>query len=364
MPELLEVLVRGKMLTGWVSVSITRSIDSAAGAFEVSGPGRSPYPVGPGDPVQIYASGSLLLSGHVEQIDRSLTGRSSNVQFSGRDRSADLVDCTAKGSGWRNVDLVVLLQELASPYAVTVENAAGPRAAFDTFQVRPGETAWAAMERACRLRGVLMFPDGTGRLVIQEPGRNLADIELVEGLNLMRATFSRNDAERFAVYTVLGQRQGDDGTFADAAALVTGGATDSGARGGRELVIIAEATVDSQTAQERARWEATVRAARAVRVLAAAPGWRQAPDAGEGRLWTINEQVAVRSPSLDLDRYLLVRTLRLVQDSEGERAEFELVRQDAFQPSPDLQADDDPAAEWLQHTSALEAEPDDIELDQ
>lgn len=353
--------MRGKMLTGWGSVSITRSIDSAAGAFEVSGPGRSPYPVGPGDPVQVYANGSLMLSGHVEQIERSLTGRSSSVRFSGRDRTADLVDCTAKGSGWQNVDLLLLLQELASPYAITVENAAGPRAKFATFQLRPGETAWAAMERACRLRGVLMFPDGTGRLVLQEPGRNVADIELVEGVNLMRATFSRNDAERFAVYTVLGQRQGDDGTFADAAALVTGAATDSGARGGRELVIIAEATVDSQTAEERARWEATVRAARAVRVLAAVPGWRQSPDAGDGRLWTINEQVAVRAPSLDLDRYLLVRTLTLTQDQAGERAEFELVRHDAFQPNPDLDAEDDPTAEWLRHTTQLEAEPDDPE---
>lgn len=364
MGELIEVLVRGKMLSSWESVSVTRSIDSAAGVFEVAGPGRSPYPVGPGDPVQVYASGELLLSGHVDEIERSLTGRGATVRFAGRDRSADLVDCTAKGSGWQNVGLVELVQALAAPFGVVVENAAGPRPAFETFQVRPGETAWAALERACRLRGVLVFPDGTGRLVLQEAGRELADIELVEGLNLVGATFSRNDAERFSVYTVLGQRQGADGLTAEAAALVTGAATDDGARGGRELVILAEATVTAQTAEERARWEATVRAARAVQVLATVNGWRQAPDAAPGRLWRLNEQVAVRAPTLDLDRYLLVRAITFTKSGAGERTQLELVRRDAFQPQPNLEAEDDPTAEWLEHTTQGELEPDDPELDQ
>jgi prophage tail gpP-like protein len=363
-PETVEVLVRGKVLTGWQSVSVTRAIDAASGSFEITSPARSPYPLAPGDDVQVLASGDLLLSGHIEEVVRTLGSSSSSVRFSGRDNTADLVDCTARNNpgSWVNVSTVQLLKDLASPFGVAVHWGAGALvAAFDTFALRPGDTAWAAIERACRLRGVLVYSDGTGRLVVRDPGLLHADVELVEGENLASGAFTAGDADRFRTYTVLGQRPGSDSSSADLVALVQGEATDQSARAGRTLVIIAEAALSNQTAKERAQWEATVRAARAVRLEATVQGWRQHFEAGPGRLWDINELVAVRAPSIDLDGDLLLQSVTFTQNEREETTSLELVRADAYQKQPDLKAEDDLLREWLDNTTAGEAEPDDIE---
>lgn len=365
MPERIEVLVRGKLLSDWQSVEISRAVDAASGSFEITSPARNPYPLAPGDEVEIYCTDELVLRGHVDVVERSLSGSQRSVRFSGRDRTADLVDCSARNEPgeWTNILLPDLVRAIASPFNVGVDATAGPRAPFETFHLRPGDSAWNAIERACRLRGVLVYGDGTGRLVIREAGRDLSDAELIEGENLLTATFTADDSERFRTYLVLGQRPGSDLVFGDQAALVEGSAEDAGARASRSLVIVAEASVTNQTAQERAQWEATVRAARAVRVDAAAPGWRQAPLGRPGRLWTINEQVPVRAPSIDLDRYLLVRSLRLRQTAGLEQAEMQLVRPDAYQPQPVLPEAEDPLAEYLRATAEGESLPDDPDPD-
>lgn len=365
MPELVEVLVRGKMLRDWQSVSVTRALDTAAGSFELTSPRRAPYPMAPGDSVEIYASNDLVLSGHVETVERSLGAESSSVRCSGRDNTADLVDCTAPTNPgeWRQILLPELVRAIAGPFGVSVDNTAGPRPKFDLFRLRPADTAWAAIERACRLRGVLVYSDGTSRLVMREAGRTTAEVELVEGDNLNAATFTADDSQRFRLYRVVSQQPGSDSGWGDLAALVQGEATDQGARPTRTLVVVAEAVVTNQTARERAQWEATVRAARAVRVQASLTGWRQRPGQGQGRLWQVNEQLAVRAPSLDLDRYLLVQAVTFTQNETSETTSLELVRADAYQPQPDLAAEDDLLQEWLSKTAAGELEPDDIEGD-
>jgi prophage tail gpP-like protein len=364
-PEKIEVLVRGKTLSDWQSVRITRAIDAASGSFQITSPARSPYPLAPGDPLEIYATGDLVLKGHVEMVERSFGPRSSAVLFSGRDDTADLVDCSARNApgDWTNVHLITLIRELCAPFGVAVDDRSRIVGPFETFHLRPGDTAWAAIERACRLRGILVFSDGSGRLVMRQAGLDFADVELVEGENLKGATFTVDDGERFRTYVVVGQRPGSDEASGDFAALVEGEATDQGARSPRALVIVAEAGVNNQTAQERAQWEAVIRAARAVRVQAQLNGWRQVVDAGAGRLWTLNELVTVRSPSLDLDRSLLVRALTFTQTERSETVELDLVRADAYQPQPDLKAEDDLLDEWLKATTAGESLPDDPDLE-
>jgi len=185
---------------------------------------------------------------------------------------------------------------------------------------------------------------------------------------VLAATFTVDDTERHRTYIVQGQRPGSDLGYGDSVALVEGRASDLGARAQRQLLILAEATVTNQTAAERAQWESTVRAARAVRVNVTVNGWRQQISQAPGRLWTFNEQVAVRCPSLDLDRYLLVRAVTFTHTAQREVCELELVREDAYQVQPNLSLEDDALSEWLQNTSAGEDLPDDVldpaELDQ
>jgi prophage tail gpP-like protein len=365
MRETLEVFVRGKVLSDWKSVSVSRSLDTASGQFEISSPARAPYPLAPGDAVEIYAGEDLLLRGHADLVERSIGSSEAGVRIAGRDNTADLVDCSAADnpSEWADILLPALVRSIAFPFNVAVDDLSAPKAPFEIFHLRPGDTAWALIERACRLRGVLCYSDGTGRLVLREPGRDISEFELVLGDNLSAARFTGDDSQRFSTYTVRGQRTGSDAAFGDIVARVEGSATDAGARGGRHLVVIAESTVTNQTAQERAQWEASVRAANAVRFDATLKDWRKDPSDSKSPLWAINELVAVRAAELSMDGYLLVRTVTLTQDETGQSAELSLVRRDAYQPQPDLSLEDDALKSWLEETTDLESEPDDVEVD-
>lgn len=365
MAEVIEVLARGKLLRGWKSVTITRAIDAAAVAFEVSGPARSPYPIAPGDEVEVYASGERILRGFAERLQRRLDADGSTVTVSGRDRVADLIDCTAANEPgeWTNVELEQLAVELAKPFGVSVDYSAGAKPAFEVFSLRPGDTAWGALERACRMRGVLAYSNGEGRLQIRRPGQAVAPVELIEGQNLRAASYTVDDSARFRFYRVQGQRRGSDSAWGEQVALIEGEAEDRGARSPRQLVILAESMGTNQTAQERAQWEAIVRAAEAVQLEAEASGWRQNGPGGGGALWQPNEELAVRAPSLDLDGYLLVRAVTFRQAEREESTFLELVRPDAYQPQPALAAEDDLAEGWRSSTTAGEGEPDDLDPD-
>lgn len=365
MREELEVYVRGKILTNWTSAAIHRSIDQAAGSFRVRSPGRSPFPIAPGDRVEISAGGDLLLVGHADRIQRSTGPDAREVVIEGRDRTADLVDCSPADdpSEWVNIDLPSLVAAIAGQFGIQVDYRAGPKPNLERVRPRPGDTAWAIIERACRLRGVLVYGDGTGRLVVREGGRDVSDVELVEGENLRSATFTADDSMRFRTYTVRGQRPGTDQAWGDLVTRVEGSATDLGARGGRRLVLIAEGLVTNQTSTERAQWEATVRAAAAGRVDALLGDWRRDPDRGDLRLWALNEQVPLRAPGIDVDGYMLVRDIGLEQTADSQGCFLGLVRPDAYKPAPVLETDDDALSQWLRRTADLEAAPDDAGLD-
>lgn len=361
MPEKLDVLARGKLLSGWRSVSITRGIDTASGTFVIECLPRVPFPLVTDDEIEIYAGSDLLLKGHVDRIERTLSDSQRSARILGRDATADLVDCSAADEPveWENVALEDLAREIAGAFGLSVDYTAGPRAPFATFRKRPGDTPWALIERACRLRGVLSYTEGDGRLVIREAGRDIADVEIVQGVNLRSGTFVADSSQRFRFYTVRGQHPGGDSYSDDFAALVSGEATDLGGRAGRRLVVQAESNVTNQTAAERAQWEAIVRATNAANLLASLSGWRQGGKPGDGPLWTVNQQVAVRAPGLDLDGYLLLRQATFTQDESSEGCELELVRPDAYRPQPDLPVQDDIMQGWLKATEQGETEPDD-----
>lgn len=360
MPELVEVLVRGKLLSGWKSVQLTMALDALCTAFEIVSPVRSPYPIAPDDPIEIYASGDLMLRGHVEAIERSIGERAARVKLSGRDNTADLIDCSAQSSTgeWKNVTLSALVRALCDPYEIGVEDMTRKLDPFEIFHLRPGDTAFSAIDRACRLRGVLAYSDSASSLILREPGLDRADCDLVEGENLSSGEFVVDMSQRFYSYQVLGQQPGIQNNFAGAA-LVKGEAKDLGVRTKRSLIVIAESVVNNQTATERAQWEAINRAANAEHLDVTIPGWRQRGDGGRPRPWAINELVNCLVPSIDIQRDLLMRRISFQQDDGAESTEAQLVRADAFTMKPDVDPEDDMAAGWLKGTTEGESDPDD-----
>lgn len=340
--EELQLVVGGRTLAGWESLEVSIALEAASGTFQVRASGAVPSPLQVGQDVEARVGGELLLRGFVDELEARGDASSRQLVAGGRDRTADLVDCSdlSEPGEWLDVDLQTLVQLLADPFGVEVRNLLEEEVEpFVRFARQPGETAWSAVERACRLRGVLVHSSGDGNLVLERPGKNLADVELIEGRNVLAWSVRESARQRFQRYVVRSQVSGADEFFGEQAALVEGEATDPGVERFRPLLVLAEGALAFDGAQDRARWEATVRAARAQVVTLTVPGWRQRPG---GRLWRVNELSHVVLPGAALDQTLLISEVRMTRDrDQGSLSEVSLVRRDAFDPKPEVDPDEE-----------------------
>lgn len=348
----LEVLVRGERFTGWKSVDVLRPLDAAAGSFTLTfGPDlERGFPVLPGDAVQIVVAGEKLLDGYCDAIGADT--QSSDDVAEGRDKTADLVDSTFEReqslvSPAPFAELVTLMVRpfnLGRPLAEQIglaNESSRATTLIRQFASTPGENVWTAIERLARTVGVLVYTDGSGRIVMADAGGGGRASGLLqgEGGRVLHAALVEDHTERFDTYVVRGQRVGTDDDFGASIVLVEGAARDPAVGRRRPLIVIAENAVTSEEAERRAQWEAARRAARSKRLTVTVTGWRQ--DGNSGPLWRPNQLCPVKIPRLRVDAELLVNRARFIRSrDEGTLTILELVRADAFSLEPEVDRED------------------------
>lgn len=349
--------VGGQSVTGWQEITLARALDQAAGAFTIELP-ASRLNVPRGSPVELSIGEDLVLSGFVEVRRVRDDGVSTLLTLAGRGASGDLVDCSprANPAEWSNLYIDELILELSKGFAVDLEVAhlddRGAR--FEKFAVQPGESVWAAIERACRQRGLLCYEIPDGALRLAKPGLSHTVVDLVQAQNVLQLTAEENDTERFGIYYVRGHSTAALGGWGDPISPVEGTARDDGVGRYRPLVVIAEGPLTFENAADRARWEAQVRAARADRIQVTTPGWRQGPG---GPPWELNQVVGVRYPVLAIDAERLVNAFKFRRGEGGTVTELELVRPDAYNREPVVE---ERKSDWETHDAGDDGA--DIEL--
>jgi len=348
MRDELKLVIRGQVYRGFESISVTRTLEAAAGSFSTTVNTKKPWPILPGDELTLFLGTQQVARGFVDKVAPELAESGRRIQVEGRDRTAELVDCSADlelGSEWDRSPLEQIVGDLCGPFGIQVVNELPAIEPFPLFSLQPGETAWEAIERACRLRGILAFANGAGNLVLTRPTRTREDELLREGFNIKAASASLDYSERFNEIIVRGQQFGTDEAYGEQAAQLEGKAFDPAIRLQRRLVILAEGGVSDGSAQLRAQWEATTRAARSTKVTIELQGWSQR----SGKLWAPNQLVPVDVPSLELAGDLLVSSVTFgLSDVEGSTTRLELMRPDAFTPQPIVEEEQDPFRELVE----------------
>lgn len=332
MPPDLRLVVNGTAFGGWQSIRVRRSMEEVAGHFDLTvselWPEQStPREIRTGDKAAIDIDGETVITGFVDTLVAAIGERSHTVNITGRDATADMVDCSAMHSKgeWRNARLDQIARDLAAPFGIAVKVDADIGAPFPVWAQQEGERAFECLERAARQRAVLLLSDGRGGLVLGKASRTRVGTALVEGENLLACNVRNDAAERYQTYIVKGQRAGSDDVSGEAASTMKATATDAGVTRPRTLVIVAEDEADLAALQRRAKWEASVRAARALTANASAQGWTH-----RDGLWAPNTLVRLRAPALRIDRDLLIRDVELVVDEQGTRAELVLTPAEAY----------------------------------
>jgi prophage tail gpP-like protein len=330
--------VNGTIYEGWLSVRVTTGIDRCAGDFELglsslwAGDALLQRRIRPGDECELQLHGRTVVRGYVDALDVSIDDRTHVVSVSGRDKTADLIDCSAvhKPGQWSGQTVLAIAQAVAKPFGVEVRAEVDTGKPLGRFSLNTGETAYEAIERAARLAGLLVTTDGTGALVLTRAGLARAADDLVYGQNIRAASATLDVRDRFQTYTALGQAAGGDYFNAAAAAHLKAVATDAEVQRFRPLILTGDSPGAGGTLRERAQWEADVRAARSMQVSVTVQGFTQT----DGSLWRPNRLVRVKAPPLLLDEDLLLAAVSYMVGDQGCVTQLELTRADAFRLQP------------------------------
>ena len=307
MADDITLRIDGVDWTYWTSVQVTRQMDAIAGTFSLALAdkwigGAQALPIAAGMACQILIGGEQVIDGYIDQVRPSFSATAHGISVTGRDRSADLVDCAAIHSPgqWLNCTVLQLAQALASPFGVNVTAEGDVGAPIASFKLEEGETAFEALDRALRQRELMACPDGKGGIVLLKAGAGTASGSLRQGENILSAEGQFDMADRFSDYIVKGQKPGTDKGWGKDACAVRGQYRDQAVQRYRPMLIRAEQSGDSSNAHQRAAWECSVRAARAVTVTATVQGFRQQGVGREqsGPLWQLNQMADVDLPYL------------------------------------------------------------------
>lgn len=331
MPEPEAVLQLGdQRYSGWTSVRIERSIEAVSGAFTLATDARLPDSparrlLRPGVACALLLDDLPVITGHVDTVELDYDATRHSARLSGRDATADLVDCSAASAEFKDQDLSQIAHRLTRPFGIPVEiRTASPT--FRTFAVEEGETVFQALERAARHRGVLLLADGRGGLEITRAGRERLNVELALGANVLAARGRFAVAERYGSYTVKGQMQGGDDAYGTVAAEPSASVTDSEIGRYRPLTLLAEEQVDIRACRDRAVWERNVRLGRGTTVTYTVQGWTY-----DGvRPWPLNRLVPVRDDWLGVHMDLLIVAVTFTLDDRGTLTTLTCARPDAY----------------------------------
>lgn len=328
--------VNGKEYSGWKTVSITRSMESAAGTFDLSftekwsGQTES-WPILPGAACMVSINGMTVISGYVDDFMPSFDARTHTIRVTGRDKTGDLVDCSAiwKAGQWQNRNLLQIARDLCSPFGISVKAETSVGAVFKTLTIQTGESVFEVLESAARQRGVLLVPNGLGGLLITRASDKLIKTALIEGENMLSASGQFSHKDRFSHYIVKGENAGSDFTTTQHNAKASATVTDKAIKRHRPLVVMAEQQGDAAKLKERAQWEANVRTGRGSTIQAVVQGWTHADG-----LWTPNTRVHCTSKKLKVDRPMLITSATFTLDEAGTRTDLSLSLPGAFKLLP------------------------------
>lgn len=357
MRDAVTLKVSGNAYEGWEKVTIQRSLMALCGAFEVSladlKTGRD-WRFATQEDCTLSIGSDRVLTGFIDRVSLDLGAESHAVTIAGRDLTADLVDCAAvadaKGTPFpgtlKKTDLHGLAKTLLKPFGMSPasDHSAGLAEPFRQFAFQRGETVFEALDRACKLRGVIVTTDPWGRLHLTATAATRAAGALRYGVNVTGARVGYDYTNRFRHYRVEtqvageGKVKGEGGSTVPvwgAAVNVWGTFEDKAVIRFRPTILSADADATRAAAKKRAASEALYRAAASHAFEVDVAGWRQA----DGTLWTVNQVVAVDIPPLYLKEDLLVVEVRYQQSrDEGTTTALKLMRQDAFDTARAMEA--------------------------
>ena len=294
----ITVKVGGKAYEGWLQSEVDRDMEAICGTFSI------PVSLVPGDPpeihrqdeIEVWIGSTRVITGHVLTADPFYRRNDCGMRVVGRDRTGDMVRSSAihKGGQWRSATLERIARDLAAPFGVEVVVDADIGGPIQDFKLYHGETVVSALSRAAKLRGVLLTPDGAGRLLLTKAGKERFKGAIVRGHNVISMDGIGTDEQRHSQYIAYGQANCID-DFETARGLKASAKDDEI---GRYMPLVINADGNTTQAELQALVQHTVRVRRghAYGFRYQVEGWTF-----DGEAWPLNQRVPIYDDVAGLD---------------------------------------------------------------
>ena len=327
-----RLYVDGMIFEGWKTMSLTKDLFSIADQFSISMTdkwqhGAPDWRLHKGQKVKVKLDEEFVFSGFINSLDISLKDRS--VSVSGRSRAGDLIDCSILGDlQHKNQKLEIFLNKICSPFGIKVIPKVSTGGIIPSIVVQSSESVFDVMDRLTRAKGLLLRSNAEGDIEIISKGLFRSPDALVEGINLLDASLSDNETDRFSEIIVKSQSK--------ETVNIEAKAKDLAIERYRPKILISESSQDQAGAEKRAQWETSFRAAKSQGISCQVFGWRRS----DGSLWSVNETVEFDCPFMGLKTDLIIKTVTF-DKSDSTLTSLELMREDAFEKTKEKKKKDD-----------------------
>ncbi|MFM0243780.1 phage baseplate assembly protein [Paraburkholderia sediminicola] len=339
-----------RSITGWLSVRVSRGIERCPSDFDVSF--TEPFPAvndvvaNPGDFCQVLLGSDVVLTGFVDRYLPSYGKNEHVIRITGRSLCQDLVDCAAHWTGMQFVSqpILTIAQQLCAVYGVKVALAPGAiqGAPIAQLNIMVGESIYAVLERLCRFRGLLLYDQPDGSLLLASGGTQAgttasaigtatAASGFQEGVNVLTASAMYGMDGRFSQYDAVRQGLDTCQDVGDGGNLIAT-VHDPSVTRFRYRAIVSESVLGGQdVAVLRANWEMASRYGRSFQVRLTTDTWRDSA----GTLWTPNTLVPIDLPNLKLaPKTWLISDVTYKRDPEGTTTDLVIMPPEAFSQEP------------------------------
>lgn len=341
--------VSGQQFDGWESAQIVKTMNSLSGSFSLQFTdsweiNNANWFIAPGDSVEVFIGNRQFVSGYVDALSASIDPNARTIEATGRDATADLVDCMVEGPfEFQGISFEQLAKRVCEPFGIDVFRKTGVGTLIDSG-VNVGSTVFDLLDQEARKQGFLLNTDGLGRLVIDVVSTQRIDTEIKEGVNVKTASVGIDHSDRYSRYTVKAQKSGSDIDFGVQTSEIQAQATDRGIKRYRPFVGVANLQSNPSQATQLVRWESASRAANSEVISVTVPSWTQGDSAGRKSptdFWEVNRIVFADIPSLGVKGEFLISEVSFSISPSGEIAVLSLRRPDAFITKPVIEEDDD-----------------------
>ena len=348
MPITLEV--NGVEYTNFTMATATLSLDALSNdfSFQAVHPSGEQLPLKGGDSCSVFVNGDLVLTGFIESITGDYTATDHTIFVTGRDRTADLIDSSIDVMDDIRSPITLaqviekVVQHIGSDLEVVDDAKPEPfNKAEDIVTPQPGDNSFAFVEGYAQKRQVLLTSNAEGNVVITNSKSTPSDSIIQNDIraannNILTAQWSYMTGNLFNKYIQKGQLDPvalDLGGSTTEKGLVSqqGEAIDDSVRIGRQRVVVSDKGFSGDQLQKRAEWSKKIRGARSVAYSCTVRGFKNT----SGKRWDVNTLVSVIDTFADINRDLLLNSVRFLFNEDGSVSLLQFVEADAYKLQQD-----------------------------